>query len=552
MHNKVIKNRILYTLSFHSSRLKRYNYDINITYNEAKENEELIGLAESQMLRTIRKVLLENGQFYRKLDRVLLEELYTKKEKGKATKEDIQKIEDMTYIPEYATITMNSEKQYDYLFKNGVKINGILYRRLSSSAAQARTSTVVFCSTKIIDRVNELLDNGRNKDVKFSPSKFSAYKGLYSSATRVVTTPRFCVVPDYESETEFKCNWVTETDYNLDDIIEEKTIKRKFNRWDGMGIISPNFAKIWQRDLGLDYLPSTFGIRQSYIKGMVAVFDFHKFCKEKNNGNYLIKSLYKDKNGEPIMVDLRNIDVILTESQFKLWACYNSLEEYNQNCIKNELNWGVGLYADKKCKNKLKLNYQFLQANNIKKEDIPLLCKDFVNWITNVSYNDSYSALLFLLGTEMDEDSLKKYILSQDNWWVKALMVEPKLIESKYIKQNIYRLVKKKINDAYTGSFFVEGNNQTLISDPYGLCQYICGKEVTGLIDKDKYYINYWNQKNIKEVIGMRPPLTSRAEVLNMNLSNTDEQNYWFEYLYNGVILNIHGAETDYFAGSDY
>ena len=57
--------------------------------------------------------------------------------------------------------------------------------------------------------------------------------------------------------------------------------------------------------------------------------------------------------------------------------CYDSLEQYKENCINNELSWGVGLYADKKCKNTLKLNYQFLQANNIQKEDIPELCKRF-------------------------------------------------------------------------------------------------------------------------------------------------------------------------------
>ena len=134
---------------------------------------------------------------------------------------------------------------------------------------------------------------------------------MYSSATKVVTTPRFCVIPDFESETEFNCNWVTETDFNSDDEIEPRRIKRKFNRWDGMGIISPEFAKVWANDLDLDYVPSTFGIRQSYIKGMVAIIDFALFCKEKNNGNYMIKSLYKDLNGDDIFVDLREIDVVL-------------------------------------------------------------------------------------------------------------------------------------------------------------------------------------------------------------------------------------------------
>ena len=551
-------NRQLYTLKFNSSRLKRFKYDIDISFEQAKKNDELAPLAEGQMLRTIRKVLIDHGEAHRYLDRIELEELYlnlkiaTRKNKKDEVDAIFGLIKNMIYFPEYISIVMEHETHYDYLFENGVTINGQLYRRISTSAGQARVSTVVFCSTKILDTVNQLLDNGRDKTVKFSPSKFSAYKGLYSSATKVVTTPRFCVVEDYESETEFNCNWVTETGYDDDDIIEKKKIKRNFNRWDGMGIISPEFAVVWQNDLNLDYLPSTFGIRQSYIKGMVAVMDYVLFCKEKNNGNYMVKSLFKDSKGGDIFIDLREVDVILTESQFKLWMCYESLDEYKQNCIDNKLSWGVGLYSDKNLKNTLKLNYQFLQANNIKKEDIPELCEDFVSWITNVSYNDAYSALLFLLGVDMTSNDISRYMSAPGNWWIKSLIVDHSLINSKYVKQKIYKLVKVRMENGYVGSFFVKGNNQTLISDPYGLCQYICGQEVTGLIAKDRYYINYWNENKIDQIVGMRPPLTSRAEVLEMRLSNTIEQQKWFKYLYSGIVVNIHGAETDYWAGSDW
>lgn len=48
--------RQLYTLKLKSSRLKEFNYNINITFDEAKELKEIIALADSQMLRTIRDV----------------------------------------------------------------------------------------------------------------------------------------------------------------------------------------------------------------------------------------------------------------------------------------------------------------------------------------------------------------------------------------------------------------------------------------------------------------------------------------------------------------
>ena len=49
----------------------------------------------------------------------------------------------------------------------------------------------------------------------------------------------------------------------------------------------------------------------------------------------------------------------------------------------------------------------------------------------------------------------------------------------------------------------------------------------------------------------MRPPLTYRSEHVVLNIENTEEQKYWFRYSYGGIILNIHGHETDNFAGSD-
>ena len=335
MLEKVV-NRQLFTMKFNSSRLKKFGYDIEIDYNKALENGEIIALSDSQMLRTIREVVVsKTGDKSRVLDRVLLEEFYEelnkikKKRNSEENKAQIieikNKIIKMCFIPEYITIVMDDPSHYDYMFRNGVKINGVKYFRISTSAGQGRVSTVTFCSSEVLDAVNEILDNGRKKDIKFSPSKFNAYKGIYSSATKTVRTPRFCVVPDFESPDSFEVNWVTETTGENDDLIEPRTITRMYNRWDGMGLISPHMAKLWAEDLGIDYIPSQFCVRQSFIKGMLCVFSFTDFCEKKNNGNFIFKSIYKDENGNNIEVDLREIDVILTESQFKLWNSYCSL-----------------------------------------------------------------------------------------------------------------------------------------------------------------------------------------------------------------------------------
>jgi hypothetical protein len=93
--------------------------------------------------------------------------------------------------------------------------------------------------------------------------------------------------------------------------------------------------------LELDYVPCQFIVRQSFLKGLVTVFDMHKFCEEKNNGNYLVKTIYKNENGENIYADLKDYDLIISESQFKLWDSYKGIEHYRECYHKNNIKWSV-------------------------------------------------------------------------------------------------------------------------------------------------------------------------------------------------------------------
>ena len=108
-------------------------------------------------------------------------------------------------------------------------------------------------------------------------------------------------------------DFIIEQPVDQDDIIEPRTMDIEFNRFDGSGLISPQMAEQWGKDLGEDYTPCQFCIRYAFTKGMVNEFDFIEWCKEENNGNYLIKDVYGK------IRDLREVDVILTEGQVKLW-----------------------------------------------------------------------------------------------------------------------------------------------------------------------------------------------------------------------------------------
>ena len=548
-------NRQFYTYKFKSSRLKEFNYDIELPFNKAKELKEVVALADNQILRSIRDIRKHSIK-YKHIEN-LFKERNIRKERHHSIENsnriiEIQnRINRTMFIPDYITVVIEHRSHYKKIFNEGIMVNNKRYSRLSCSSGQARLSTVVLCCEEIIDELKIRLNNGRDLTKKFAPSKFNAYFGLAGSSTYLVSEPKFIVVKDFINSDKFKANYVIEKDWNIDDEIDIREVEMEMNRTDGMGIISPKQAKKWANELGLEWIPSQFCIRQSFIKGMLCTFPIHDFCKEINNGNYIVDTIYKDSEGNYIKADLREYDVILTESQFKLWDSYSDIDSYIDNCRKNKLYWGVSQYTPKEAKHILKLNYQFIQTLNLTQDDIKKLSQQFVDWICGVSYDNIYYILLFLLGVNNNIFSIKRYLDNNDNFWIKCLLINPELKNDKYIQTKIRELLKIRIQNGCMGDIFVDGNFQVLVYDPYGFMQHVCGLEVTGLLNKNEFYSNYWNEKNIKQVNGMRSPLTYRSEHVILNLRKDKETEKWFEYCKLGIILNYHGHEVVNFGGAD-
>lgn len=587
-------NRPLYTRKYHSGRLKEFGYNINNTFDESKSLNEIIGLSDNQMLKSIRdvqnriidkqklEILIKTRDMYRtaltyqqskkgmksavniakKLKTLKIKNEFTKRLRKKylditINSDEAQRIQDkinrMLFNPDYVTVVMDNLKQYDYLYHNGFYINGKKYKRLSCGAGQARVSTVVFGNEEVIPSVKEILNNGRDLNKKISPSKFNAYFGLYGSATKVVSKPKFIVVKDYENTTSFMANYVIENGWGVDDTIVQKVIKdTPMNRTDGMGLISYSQALKWSKEMGLDYVPSQFCVRQSFLKGMLCVFPIHEFCRDINGGNYLVDTIYKDEDGNYIKADLREYDVIITESQFKLWDSFDSIDTYIDNCHKNKLDWRIALVSPKEAKRMLKLNYQFIQTLNLNQDDIEKLAEQFVEWITKVSYDDAYYMLLFLLGVNNDIQKINNFLSSSEAYWIKSIIANHNVKNDKYIRTKIRELIKKKIENGCKGDIYVDGNFQVIVSDPYGFMQHVCGLPVTGLLKEGKSYSNYWNEQGVTQVDAMRSPLTYMSEHVILDFQKDDDTEKWYRYCKLGIILNYHGHETFNFAGSDF
>jgi hypothetical protein len=542
-----------YVLKFNSSRLKKDNYNINITIQTARKNEELISLGDNQVLRSIRKIKGKD------IDFEFINQLF--KDRRRLTRrrnciENKQKIlqidkdiDNLLFIPEYVSVVIEKHSHYRQMIKKKLTINGKKYIRLLCGAGNARRNTVFFVQEDIYEELDNILRNGHNS-LKITESKYNAYYALSNSATYSVSEPRVCVVPDKEIQMVKKVDWAIEQE--PDDIIEEQEKELTFNLWDGMGICSPELAEKWAEDLDLDYTPCSFCIRNYFVKGMVCVFDFHKFSKEVA-GKHIITDLYGNE------VDTDNIDMIITESQFKLWKGYESWEHYLNCCKENDGRWGVTKFSPKEDKTAVFTNYQFLQVLNLNTpEKIEGICKPTVEWLDKIISQDSDYALLYLLGglcdkslNEMELDDFMDVFNSLEPP-VRALILNRDMLGDTYIKTKLARYLNTKINESYIGKLLVNGNFQTMLSDPYCLCEHIYGMEIKGLLNEFEHYSQYWNKRDVDTVVAMRAPLTYYSEVNTLHLQNNNKVNEWYKYLYSGIVYNVWGKDCMLHADADF
>ena len=543
-----IKRQLFYVYKFNSSRLKDAHYNVNIDINKARENGELVFLGESQVIRSILDIRHKTV----KKENIAKLEYLKNKYKGygcteyaiKKLKEICSQLDNLLFLNDLILLVVDHVQHYKHIIKNSFTVNGKRYKRLLCSAGQARKNTVLFVSEDIEKELKRRLNNGRDESIALNPAKFNAYFALSSSATVEVTEPNVCVVKDCILNMNKQVDFIEESTIGSD-IVSVKNMDIDFNINDGMGIISPSLAYLWGKELHEEGIPSAFIIRNVFIKGMVCTFDFHLFAEQVAK-NFYVKDIWGND------IDIRKVDMILTESQFKLWQCYNSWDQYKNNCKKNKLNWGVARCTPQLDNEYITTNYQFLQVLNLTDSDIENLCKETIKWISSIIDADELYTSLFLGGNYDNIDTIEDLLDSDNDIISKAILLNKELIKDNYISQKIYSLIQKKIIEAHIGKLLVKGNFQVMISDPYAFAEYVFGLEVKGLLKDKEHYSKFWNDRNVDRVAAMRSPLTWRSEVNVLNLKNNKDVNFWYKYIKSGVIYNVHGVDTMLHADSDF
>ena len=513
-----------------------------------KNKNDIVALNDSQILRWICELNgIENLDY--EVSKLKREIKFIKKQpKNKENKDKIKELYDklysLQYQKDYFCMIMNSDKDYDRA-NQGFKINGYKYRRLLGTNGGIKKSTITYIGENVFDEIVKRMDNGRDKTKPIIPAKLEAYQALICSGSIPVTQPRILVVNDcnvtfkedvikISDECDGEPQLTYETDYEID-----------YCENDGYGLMSPDYSRIINRDLYGDEFEgqtiSGINTRYAWTKGMLFTFDFVEFAKRINNENYMVMDAWGDWR------DVRDYDVILTTSMVKLWDSYKDLEHFIECCNENHYQFSVAKTTPHELENVRNSNYQFLQTYDLTNEELYELCKPTIDEIQGVLGCDWKKAIVFAKGMYLNEDNVD-YI---DNDFIKALMVDKRLMDDPFIVKKLHSMIKKRISDAAKGSIKLDGNFAIVSGDLYSLAQSIFGLPVTGLLKSGEVYHKYWIDKDVDEIALFRAPMTCHNNIRRRNVVHNEEMDFWYQYDTTGIILNSWDTTCDATNGSD-
>lgn len=234
----------------------------------------------------------------------------------------------------------------------------------------------------------------------------------------------------------------------------------------------------------------------------------------------------------------------------KLWDSYHSCEDYFENCRENHYHFSVTKTCELELDEERNLNYQFIQSYQLTNDEIRELVKPTLDEIKGVMGGDWRDALLYLRGSGMRDDP--NYINSLENDYIKALMIEPEMIDDPYVQNRIRYFIKKRISQAKTGVVKVRGNFQVASGDPYALCQSIFGMEITGLLKAGEIYSRFWNDRDVKRVACFRAPMSCHNNIVLRNLNSNDDCKNWYRYMKTVTILSAWDNTCAALNGADF
>lgn len=504
-------SELKHIVKIETTRLKKANWNLSVTKQELLQRQEVVALGESQLFRWLDRMTYEENQ---------------------------------EQLKDYIIAVVASGKTDFKRACKGFTFNGKEYVRLLGTTGGVKKNTVLFVRKDLHEDLVIKIDNGRDKTKPIIPAKFEAYRALVATQSYPVSMPKgVIVVKDIQTTFKDEVIYVDGSQGGRPICEYRKDFEVTLNANDGYGLCTPELMRRWSLEVqetedDLDtYFCGGMCLRNSFLKGMVFPFDLIKFAEEVAH-TYEVTDIWGYTH------DIRNVELVLTESMLKLWSAYYSIDQYLSNCEQNGYTFAVCKVNDRELDEVRELNYQYLQSYNLSNEDVIELCQPTIDWIRKCNCGD-YNSTLDFLGV-LDRD-----ITDGDLDYVQALKANPLMLNDSFVMYKINRLLKKIKDNAKIGKLRCEGNYQIIGIDPYSLAQGMFGMKITGILKKGEVYSSYWMDKGVKEIVLYRSPMTSHNNIRKVTVSDSEECKKWFKYMRNVMMLNSWDTITMALNGAD-
>ena len=496
------------------SKIKESKGVVNdISIEQLEKQGDIIGVSESQL---IEWVLELHGETIDSIQEKYIEY---------KNNNDYLSIKELRFIQDVVKVEYTSEKQ----FVSSFIFNEEEYVWLASKGSAVNTYIRKGISEEIIDRLN----NGRNMSKKFIPAKLNAYHSLALSSSKRVTHQPQHVVVVHDNKTSFESTYTSVTKQGVQKGVTE-VIERTCS--DGNGVIDYKLLNQWSKDLGHDYESSGMSIRNSFMKGMLFPVDLQEFFSDYN-----VETI-TDVWGK--VHDVKDVDVVMPTSMFKLWDSYKSYEEYEENCRENSYGFRVCIEThDIKMG---RLNYQQTTDLHMTDEQIRQLITPTIDYLQDICGRDRWATTLYLNGQSLTESSTAIKGIEQ------ALMIEPRLINEKSVVDSINKQLERRKQDTCLGKYNVESDFQVASSDLFHFLCSTCGIEHNGLLKAGEVFSMWHSDRGHKEALIFRSPMISKENVAKVKLADSKELRKFYKHMKWTVTLNDWDILVEQLCGQDF
>ena len=87
------------------------------------------------------------------------------------------------------------------------------------------------------------------------------------------------------------------------------------------------------------------------------------------------------------------------------------------------------------------LNYQYVQSNNYTNDSIKQLAEPTIDWLRNIMNADRFNTMMFLVGSQKENENIDSIDNRVTNGIAKALMYNEDILNDSYVRTKIKQMV---------------------------------------------------------------------------------------------------------------